>query len=367
MIRDISISAIYLPQFHRTEYNDKWWGEGYTEWTACRAAKPLFKGHRQPREPLDDNYYDLSRIDDIKKQVAIAKKFGIDSFGIYQYYSCGNKLLDTPVEILFSNKNIKMNFYFIWANHDWRKNWFGQNKTIIWPQKYGNDLDCKEHYRYCRKFFLDDRYVKIDNKPVFFVYQEWEIPRVDEYIEIWNSLAKKDGFDGIYFVKNVTARNSCKLGKFNAVFERQPFFEMSKGEKIFEKYFRLISSRIYEITNRHKITKKVLWVKDYKKVCKRIIDMKPSAGENTILGVFPGWDNTPRKQYSGSYFINESADTFQECLEGQIKKAKKYNCKMIVINAWNEWAEGMYLEPDKDNKYEYLNAVKNAKELEKLL
>jgi len=355
------ITAIYLPQFHQTDYNDEWWGEGYTEWTACREATPLFKEHRQPRVPLNNNYYDLSEIENIRWQADLAKKYGVDGFAIYHYYSCGETLLETPVDLLYQNKDIDMPYYFYWANHDWRKNWFGQDKQLIWPQNYGDENDWKKHYEHCKKFFKDCRYIKIENKPVFCIFKDWEFPRVNEFVDLWNKLAQEDGYAGIYFVKTVGGRSNNSLGKFNAVLERNPFFEMAQGENIFERGFRVITTRINEFCNSYLWRKRLIWTRSYLKVCKKISEMKPSHGKDTFLGVFTGWDNTPRKQYNGSIFYGESATVFEDCLYSQILKAEKYGCPQIVINAWNEWAEGAYLEPDCDNGYAFLEAVKSAK------
>ena len=150
------VYALYLPQYYETDYNSDWWGQGYTEWTACKQAKPLFKGHQQPKLPLNDHYYDLSKKEEIEWQVNLAKQYGIDGFAIYQYYSCndskygkkngkhGSMLLDVPTEIIRDNQDINIDYCLYWANHDWRKAWFGQDETMLWPQVYGNESDWKE-------------------------------------------------------------------------------------------------------------------------------------------------------------------------------------------------------------------------------
>lgn len=134
-ISGTKIVALYLPQYYETSYNDEWWGKGYTEWTACKAAKPLFRGHCQPRVPLNDWYYDLSLKYNIKKQIDLAKKYGIDGFAIYQYYSCGKKLLDVPTEMIRDNRDLDIPFFLFWANESWKKAWFGQDNTVVWAQE----------------------------------------------------------------------------------------------------------------------------------------------------------------------------------------------------------------------------------------
>ena len=120
---DPKVLALYLPQYHETEYNNKWWGQGYTEWTAVRGAKPLFRGHNQPRAPLDENYYDLSRREDIRRQIRTAHEYGVDGFAIYQYYSCGSKLLNIPTEMILEDPELDIPMFLFWVNEPWRKAW----------------------------------------------------------------------------------------------------------------------------------------------------------------------------------------------------------------------------------------------------
>ena len=221
------ILAIYLPQYYQTEYNDRWWGEGYTEWTACKNAKPLFSNHIQPRIPYKE--YDLSDIENIKTQSKIADQYGIDGFVIYQYYSCGRKLLEVPTELILEHPEINKKFCLYWANESWESRWYGQEAKVIWKQEYGNESDWINQFNYCLRFFKDDRYIKVNNKPVYIIYKEWYFKQVDYFIDLWNKLAQDNGFDGIYFIKTVGGRNNNNLGKFNATFEREPFYTFTHG------------------------------------------------------------------------------------------------------------------------------------------
>ena len=146
------IFALYLPQFYETSYNNEWWGKGYTEWVACKQAKPLFSGHYQPRVPLDNNYYDLSSLESVRFQTKLAKKYKVDGFAIYHYYSCGSKLLNIPCEHFRDHEDLNFPFFLFWANESWRKTWFGQDRSVVWKQEYGSEKEWKDHFDYCLDF-----------------------------------------------------------------------------------------------------------------------------------------------------------------------------------------------------------------------
>lgn len=201
------ILALYLPQYHATKENDEWWGEGFTEWNIVKVAKAINKHTKQPRIPVN-GYYDLSQKDSIVKQVELANLYGVDGFVLYNYYSNGEKLLDTPSELIFMNKDIDIEYCFSWANHDWMRTWFSYDKEMLRKQNYAsNDDEIIEHYNYLKKFFNDERYIKIENKPIFIIYNYYDIPNFDKYIEIWNNLAIEDGFLGIYFIQTLMVLN----------------------------------------------------------------------------------------------------------------------------------------------------------------
>lgn len=358
------IIAIYLPQYYRTKYNDMWWGEGYTEWTACKNAKPLFYGHIQPRIPYEE--YDLSDYHAIQKQAEMANKYGIDGFAIYQYYSLGNKLLNLPTETLLRHKEINIKYCLYWANESWESRWYGQEKKIIWEQKYGNVKDWKKHFEYCLSFFKDPRYIQIDGKPVYLVYKDWLFKDMDKFIKYWNHLAKENGFKGIYFIKTVAGHNTDALGSFDAEFEREPFYTLNQTLNIYERIYRYIRMRCIEVINKKLLIKNgkgiIQYKMDYSKCCKLIMDREPPNKDKTILGAFTDWDNSPRRQFNSTIFTGVSASKFGMCIKEQYKKAVKFNIPFIIINAWNEWGEGNYLEPDKYYGDGFLREIKKIKE-----
>jgi hypothetical protein len=358
------IVAIYLPQFYETEYNNKWWEKGYTEWMACQRAKPLFEGHNQPRVPLNKNYYDLSLKENIRWQMDLAKQYGIDGFAIYQYYSCGSKLLEVPLELIRDDASLDLPFFLYWANHTWTKSWFGQDNTVIWEQKYGTEKDWKNHFEYCLPYFKDSRYIKIDDKPVYAIFNAWDIPDQDRFINLWNKWAKDAGLQGIYFVKTLGRRDKHTLGKFSAAISREPVFTVSCDEKMFEKIIRVSKTYIIDFINRKFLLYKGKGIINgkisYDIVWNKILN-REYFDKNVFLGCFCDWDNSPRKSYNSSLMFGVTTEKFKQYFGKLYAKALCIGSKMIVINAWNEWAEGAYLEPDEKNKYEYLEAINAVK------
>ena len=354
------VLALYLPQFYETDYNNKWWGQGYTEWVACKKAKPLFKKHYQPRIPLD-GYYNLSDISAIRHQAQLAREYGVDGFAIYHYYFKGKKLLEEPIKLLSENKDIEIEYCLYWANHDWRKNWFGHDPIMLQKQEYGDREDWIQHFNYCLNYFKDERYIKINNKPVFFIFDADHFKQLNAFIDVWNDLARKNGFAGVFFVKTLGPRISKDRGKFDAVFEREPFYAMAFGvSKIWYVYSRVIMrARNYINTILRKFGNGIIQFKcSYKFIWNTIIKEK-TKDENTILGAFCDWDNSPRKDYN-SFIIEGDPDTFAYYFERQLERCMKQKYPWVIINAWNEWAEGAYLEPDEKYGYGYLKAIKNV-------
>lgn len=338
--------AFYLPQFHRIKENDEWWGEGFTEWTNVKKSKPLYKGHNQPRVPLDNDYYDLSKKETLEKQAKLAKKYGIYGFCFYHYYFNGKKLLEKPTKILLENKDININYCFSWANEPWTRSWDGKNKDILMSQSYGEKKEWKEHFEYLLPFFRDERYIKKENKPVFLIYRTNNIPNCEEMVKYWEELAVKNGFNGIYLLETLNS------------FQKNPVLKSSKGVVEFEP---MLTMRHYlKATTQIKrlIRKKIglIDIVDYDNVWKQIVKRDNNYRKDKYLGAFVGWDNTPRKGKKGLVIENSTPEKFGHYLKEQINKN---NTEFIFINAWNEWAEGAYLEPDEKNKFLYLKELKN--------
>lgn len=375
-MEDTKVYALYLPQYYETNYNSDWWGKGYTEWFACKQAKPLNKNHYQPRVPLNNHYYDLSVKDEIANQAKIAKEYGVDGFIIYQYYSCndseygdkngkhGRMLLNKPTEIIRDNKDIDIPFCLYWANHDWRKLWFGKDPTLLWPLEYGKEEDWKEFFEYNLKYFKDERYIKVDNKPMYFIFRTDNFKQVDSFMKYWNELAKENGFDGIYFVKTLDARTNKSKGNFDAVHFREPLYTFSKGFSKSAFFCRAVKVRIRKFINKRveKFDKGIIAdTCDYDKAWNSILN-RDEYGEDVIPGAFADWDNYPRKGYDAMMLKNATPEKFKIHFKKLLDLCRKKKVPFMIINAWNEWAEGAYLEPDEKYKFAYLEAIKACKE-----
>lgn len=356
----MKVIAFYLPQFHQIPENDKWWGKGFTEWTNVKKAVPRFKGHNEPRIPYKNNYYNLLNKDVIINQANIAKKFGIDAFCIYHYWFNGKKLLEKPTELLLKDKNINIEFCMSWANESWSRNWDGGNKELLLEQTYGNYDDWCEHYKYLSMFFNDNRYIKIDNKPVLIIYKPHLIKNCIKMIELWNSLAVKDGFDGIYlgYQHSSCYYNNFPKSKFSfgILFEpwytidsalRYPFSNKNNNRILLEKFRNIFCQKLLKKQARF----------SYENISKLISSRRV---ENNIMKCcFPDWDNTPRhtEDNNGCTIWGSNPEAFKNMVKDTIKN---YNNDFLFINAWNEWGEGAYLEPDEKYKYGYLKAFNEA-------
>lgn len=337
--------AIYLPQYHAIPENDLNWGKGFTEWINVKKARPLFEGHYQPHIPHEAiGYYDLHDPEVLVQQARLAKDHGIYGFAFYHYWFNGKRLLETPVNNLINTGKPDFPFCLIWANENWTKKWDGQNDHIIQGQTYCPDDD-NEHMEFlCRNIFIDNRYIKIDGKPLFIVYRTELLPDAKQTAIRWRETAKKNGFEDIYLVRVESFENNIDPQSilFDAAMEFAP-----------DRYNIGLQLKIDQLSDRHII-------RDYETSIHRIaakeIDYK------IFRCVFPSWDNTPRRKEDGVIFLNTSSFYF----EFSVRQAVKYTLekldekeRFMFINAWNEWAEGCHIEPDQKNNYAFLKIIKN--------
>ena len=375
----MKIIAFYLPQFHNIPENDEWWGNGFTEWTNVKKAKPLYEGHMQPRVPLGGNYYNL--LDDNVKiwQADLAKKYGVYGFCYYHYWFNGKMLLEKPMEQMLANKEVDMPFCICWANEPWTKAWVGDERKLLIAQEYGKEEEWKQHFMYLLPFFKDERYITKDGKPLFVFYRPDIVPCMKEMIETWDKLAKENGLSGITFAfqsGDYDWNNSKEANLFDYDIEVQPpyashwlYSNDGKFVSALKKCRRLLAGWAgkkfgidlyrYGTAQYKKMTGQT--VANYDSMWQKIIEAKP-VRSNSIPGAFVKWDNTPRHGERGQINVG-TPEKFEYYLSKQIKHAREdYHEDMIFMYAWNEWAEGGYLEPDEDDKYGYLEAIKRALE-----
>ncbi len=354
----IKLLAMYLPQYHEIEQNNRWWEPGFTEWTNLKRAVPLYPKHRQPRIPLNNNYYNLLNKDTLVWQAQLAKDYGIYGFCIYHYWFEGVQLMEKPLEILLENKDINTHFCFSWANHTWTKAPGKKDEKILIRQTYGDKEDWLKHFKYLNRFFVDDRYIKIDNKPILVIYNAVDIQCWDEMKKYWNKLSKEAGWSGIYYISTLKNEGDIKAGNeggFDAQFEYQPTFGLRRNNKLnygfwYHFKYNVLNLKIYNHISKF----------NYDRVWKCILKNSTKSKLKTFLGAFNDWDTSARWGHKGSVMCDASPAKFYYYLKEQIRRSEKLENDFLFITAWNEWSEGAYLEPDNDVKYGYLEAIKRA-------
>lgn len=365
--KEVKIIANYLPQYHEIPENNKWWGKGFTDWIAVKKATPLFEGHKQPKTPLNNKYYDLSDVENIRWQANLAREYGIYGFGFYHYwFSSEMNLLHKPSELLLENKDIDIHFMFIWDNFSWKRTWsklsngaayapsFDENVTseqsmnenggVLAELKYGDKTEWKKHFDYLLNFFKDDRYIKIEGKPVFSFYQSRNnFPLIKEMVTYWDELSKKEGFPGIMCLSKdilypVKLERRMKYSPFQMT---TPF--------LFLKY--KMKSKFYQ-----KKEKLAVW--DYDEVWNDILKEAKHSAKDSYLCGFVNYDDSPRRGQKGRIITGGSPLKFEKYMKELLKISREQNKEYVFLMAWNEWGEGSYLEPDTDDKYKYLEAIK---------
>ncbi|MCV9931254.1 glycoside hydrolase family 99-like domain-containing protein [Flavobacterium sp. LS1R47] len=367
----IQFLAYYLPQYHPIEENDKWWGKGFTEWTNVAKAKPLFKGHYQPILPADLGFYDL-RVPEVQEQQAqLAKEYGIDGFIYYQYWFGNSKmLLERPAEAMLNNKKIDLSFCFCWANETWKGIWHGlDNGDILIEQTYQGEEGYRAYFEYLLPFFKDERYIKVDNKPMFHIYRIEDIPDWNMFLELFDDLAIQNGFKGIHFIVTVLSKESSEILKNRFVYGQvgtDVFRKMrySKGF-LFEnvRYLGWLERKIkVNLGFTNEIGKRLKpLIFDYDKAVSHF--SSAFHNEKYIPCVFPNWDNSARSGKKSLIFVNANPNSWRKHLEKTVKELLKNpkNPQIIIIKSWNEWAEGNHLEPDVKFGLEWLKTVKEVK------
>lgn len=350
------ILAFYLPQYHTIPENDLWWGKGFTEWTNVKASNPQFRWHIQPEIPLHNNYYDLSDPRVMEDQARLAKTYKIDGFVYYHYWFHGKKLLEKPIENMLSNPDIDINFCLCWANETWSRTWSGAEKQILIKQNYDETFEeCSEHFYYLLNFFKDKRYLKVHNRPIIIIYKPQLICNLDEMMSWWNQLAREAGFAGLLwgFQHESSFTQLSRLIDFDFGINFEPFYTVQQ-ELQENLLIKKIKGAVRRVLNKPKVY-------DYDTIWEHILARKTITENITIFqSAFPSWDNTPRRQNHSIIFKGASPKKFQEYFLELYRKCN--NDLFLFINAWNEWAEGAHLEPDKRNGYGYLEAVKAAVE-----
>lgn len=346
--------ALYLPQFHPTPENDKWWGKGFTEWTNVARAKPLFPGHKQPHIPADLGLYDLRLPEIREEQARLAKEAGIEGFCYWHYwFGNGKQMLERPFKEVVKSKKPDFPFCLAWANHSWEKKQWDKKGTseILIEQTYNGENDYIEHFNSLLPAFKDKRYIKVNNKLFFEIYAPLHFEDVANFIIIWRRLAQENGLNDFYFVGE---DHNCR-----------------QKEKILDLGFDAIcDNNITNIQRQSNPLLKVLltlgrqWLNipsvfRYKKAIKYMVTDN-SKINNIIPIIAPNWDHSPRSGGKAIVFHKSTPQYFGRvvriAMDAVITKPKEE--QLIIIKSWNEWGEGNYLEPELEFGMGYLDVLK---------
>lgn len=347
------VIAFYLPQYHPFKENDEWWGKGFTEWTNVAKAVPQFEDHYQPRLPSDLGYYDLRLPEVMKEQTEMAAAHGIGGFCFHYYWFAGHRLMERPIEQYLAEKdNINFPFCLCWANENWTRRWDGSENDILMAQEHSEEDNEAVFYDLLRHF-KDERYIKVDGKPMLVIYRPDIIPNINELSAQLRQLAIKEGLPGLHLVAtNAFGFDRHKEVGFDAIVEFPPHNVIADGINTSVTLLNdNFSGHIFE----------------YDDVVQYSLDRLHSMEEDVASVYYPtvmtGWDNSARKPGKGNVFHNATPAKFQSWFEGDYRWSQKSHpqgAKFVFVNAWNEWAEGTYLEPDKKYGYAYLNAVRST-------
>ena len=364
-VRRPKLIAFYLPQFHAIPENDAWWGENFSDWVNVRNARPLFPGHAQPRVPHPDlGYYDPRETSVLAKQAGIAAAHGLHGFCFYHYWFNGKRLLETPLKTFLHSGELAIRFCLCWANEPWTRAWDGRERDVLMPQCYGGRNEWEEHFAYLLPFLRDCRAIQVDGKPVFLIYRVGHIPNIGEMIRCWRELALASGLEGLHIIGMLTPftritdfENDC----VDAACEFYPTYAYrTAGLDWLRGGFRM-GLHLRALKRWTPFARDAVITVDYQYIWNRILAM-PKVFPIQYRGAFVNWDNSPRKGRKAVIMRGGSPTTYRIGLETQIARAYHDTSQepLLFVNAWNEWAEGAYLEPDISHGYQYLEATRDA-------
>ncbi len=351
------IIALYLPQFHPIPENDLWWGKGFTEWTNVGKAKPLFKGHYQPRVPADLGYYDLRLPEVREEQARMARDHGIEGFCYWHYYfGNGKRLLDLPFQEVLETGKPDFPFCLGWANHSWHNKLFNNdgNDKLLMEQTYGGTQDYTDHFNIVLPALKDKRYICVDDKPIFTIFNPFEIPDLKAFTTLWQKLAIENGLKGIHFVGNTHSITDIQISReygLDAVMLNRMFH-------VFKQEFSILKRIWIKVMRLWFKTGQVL---EYN-MSSKYFTGKEDTLENVYPSIIPNWDHSPRSGSKGHIFHNSTPTYFKTHVKDVLKSIshKKKEHQIVLLRSWNEWGEGNYIEPDLKYGTQYLEALKDA-------
>lgn len=356
----MELSALYLPQFHEIPENNAFWGDGFTEWTNVRRARPLFFGHQQPKAPGELGYYNLLDPQIRERQADLARAHGITSFCYWHYWFAGRQVLERPLNEVIASGNPRFPFFLGWANDSWTGVWYGSPGRVLIEQTYPGINDHRAHFESLLPAFRDSRYVHRDGRPVFLIFRPEKLPEPARFIELWQNLARRAGFRGLYLIAHLFRKplyqSHVADGFDAAVYVDFPFRRSAAT-------WLRTATRLQEIAQQ---LVPFLGPRRYPFATEFTPSPAPLSGIIHPCAV-PNWDNTPRSGLRGTVALNATPEQFKEqlarLLRREIERESEADRQLVFIKSWNEWAEGNYLEPDEQHGSSWLDAVRDARQI----
>ena len=347
------VIAFYLPQFHPIPENDEWWGTGFTEWRNVAKAKPLYPGHYQPHIPADLGFYDLRVPETRLAQAELAQQYGVHGFCYYHYWFGGRRILEHPFNEVLDSGEPNLPFCLCWANHSWNSIWQGTPDNLLIEQVYPGMDDHERHFQYLLSAFADDRYIKVDGKPLFVLYKPDDIPDVVRVTDFWRERALQVGLKGLHIV-GVAHRSEIwdprERGLDSCTMQALPTI----NGRIPRKYLWTKLKR-WSQGNKNKLS-----IYDYEAVLPSLMRQNKADFLDYPL-VLPNWDNTPRAGMNGLVLHDANPEAFRKHLREALNRITNLpqENRIVFAKAWNEWAEGNHLEPDMRYGHGFLQVVKD--------
>lgn len=346
--------AFYLPQFHPIPENDEWWGPGFTEWTNVRKARPRFRGHHQPHVPGELGWYDLREPSVQAEQARLAQQYGLDGFVYYHYWFSGKRLLEAPLEAMLNNEDVTIPFALCWANENWTRTWDGQDNQILMQQNYA-DGDLADHATLLARVMSDPRYIRIDGRPLFLVYNAGALPDEARFTAGLRAAYSRITGSGLYLCRVESGRAGKRdpaHSGWDAAVDFQPDTRaLPKKSLVWRGGHRLAGGRGYWSAIRY----------DYARVV-RIMLQRPEPPYKRFPGVTPSWDNSARRKRGAFILTDATPALFESWLRAVLEHFTPPSAEedLLFVNAWNEWAEGNHLEPDQRWGRGWLEALQRA-------
>lgn len=378
------VIALYLPQFHPTPENDRWWGPGFTEWTNVAKAKPLFRGHQQPRIPADLGFYDLRLPETREQQAQLAREAGVEGFCYYHYwFGNGRQLLERPLQEVVASGKPDFPFCICWANHTWsNKTWERksavQKNSVLMEQTYPGTEDDIAHFNALLPMFKDRRYMTVDGKLIFAIYDPFGFKNVQQFIATWRRLAEENGLPGFHFIGMTPSTLTIRTAPDGTRQRVMPNLESSA-----EIYRRVLDLGFDAVNSLGKRRGEMLYEGKWKNIAKTVLrhigfptgSMRydyertvrnyfapEDTWENVYPSILPQWDRTPRVASMDGVYVNATPEKFENHIRQALSliKDKQPEHRILFLKSWNEWGEGNYVEPDMEWGHGFIDAIHNA-------